>query len=74
MARPGLHPNPERIFTETRSYNTLMQLTQETATAHFGTFTAKNMSYAYSSTQNNGRITSSTDGITGETITYTYDG
>jgi len=61
------------IFTETRSYNTLMQLTQETATAYFGTFTAKNMSYAYSSTQNNGRITSSTDGITGETITYTYD-
>jgi len=61
------------IFTETRSYNTLMQLTQETATAYFGTFTAKNMSYAYSSTQNNGRIISSTDGVTCETISYAYD-
>jgi RHS repeat-associated protein len=32
-----------------------------------------NMTYNYSATQNNGRITSSLDGITGENTAYTYD-
>jgi RHS repeat-associated protein len=32
-----------------------------------------NMTYNYSATQNNGRITSSVDGVTGENTTYTYD-
>ncbi len=35
--------------------------------------TTVNMSYAYSSTQNNGKITSQTDNISGETVVYTYD-
>jgi YD repeat-containing protein len=34
---------------------------------------ALNMTYNYSSTQNNGRITHSVDGVTGENTTYTYD-
>jgi YD repeat-containing protein len=32
-----------------------------------------NTTYNYPATQNNGRITSSVDGITGENTTYTYD-
>jgi YD repeat-containing protein len=31
------------------------------------------MTYNYSATQNNGRIASSADGITGENTSYTYD-
>ena len=31
------------------------------------------MTYNYSPTQNNGQITSSVDGVTGETVTYQYD-
>ncbi len=31
------------------------------------------MTYNYSATQNNGQITSSVDGVTGETVTYQYD-
>ena len=41
-------------FTETRTYNSLLQLTQETATANFGAF--KNMQYVYSGTQTTGSI------------------
>ena len=32
-----------------------------------------NMTYNFSATQNNGRITSSVDPVTGETVTYQYD-
>ena len=32
-----------------------------------------NMTYTYSATQNNGRIVSSADGVTGENVSYTYD-
>ena len=32
-----------------------------------------NITYNYSSTQNNGKITSQTDNISGETVVYTYD-
>jgi RHS repeat-associated protein len=32
-----------------------------------------NMTYAYSATQNSGRIVSSADGVTGENVSYTYD-
>ena len=46
------------MFTETCTYNTLLQLTQETL---------------YSATQNNGKILQSTDSVTGETVNYTYD-
>ena len=32
-----------------------------------------NISYGYSATQNNGRITGSTDNVSGETVQYGYD-
>ena len=32
-----------------------------------------NVQYAYSATQNNGKITSETDVVSGEQVTYTYD-
>ena len=32
-----------------------------------------NLTYAYSSTQNNGKITGVTDNISGEQVVYTYD-
>ena len=31
------------------------------------------MTYNFSATQNNGRIVSSVDGVTGESVSYTYD-
>jgi YD repeat-containing protein len=31
------------------------------------------MTYNFSATQNNGRIVSSVDGVTGENVSYTYD-
>ncbi|MBV9266851.1 MAG: glucosaminidase domain-containing protein [Acidobacteriaceae bacterium] len=54
-------------FTETRSYNANLQMTElvSGANVHF--------KYNYSATQNNGRILSQTDVISGETITYSYD-
>jgi len=56
--------------TETRTYNSLLQLTQMTAT---NGSTLMNMQYNYSSTQNNGRIASSNDYVTGENVSYSYD-
>ena len=67
------------MFSETRTYNTLLQLTQETASGawyfnnQYVNLTAKNMSYVYSVAQNNGKILQSTDNVTGETVNYTYD-
>jgi RHS repeat-associated protein len=55
------------LFNETRSYNTMFQLTQITVPG------VLNVQYGYSSTQNNGKITSQTDVISGETVVYTYD-
>ena len=59
--------------TETRQYNNLLQLTQITANNN-GT-NALNMAYAYSGTQNNGKITSQTDSSVqpAETVNYAYD-
>jgi RHS repeat-associated protein len=55
-------------MTETRTYNSLMQLISQSVPGYL------NMTYSYSTTgQNNGRITGSVDGITGESTTYTYD-
>ena len=45
-----------------RAYNNLLQLTQ-----------AGQITYSYSSTNNNGQITSSHDVATGETVSYQYD-
>lgn len=54
-------------FSETRSYNVNLQLTEliSGATVH--------VKYNYSPTQNNGRMLSQTDVLSGETITYQYD-
>jgi RHS repeat-associated protein len=52
--------------TATRTYNNLLQMTSITGSG-------MTMTYNYSSTQNNGQITSSVDAVTGETITYQYD-
>jgi RHS repeat-associated protein len=54
-------------FTETRTYNANLQLTElvSGANVHF--------KYNYSATQNNGRINSMQDMVSGETVTYAYD-
>ena len=46
-------------ITESRTYNALLQMTSQTVPGYMS------MTYNYSSTQNNGRITSSADGVTG---------
>ncbi len=55
--------------SESRSYNTMGQLTGINA----GGASPVNMIYAYSSNQNNGKITSQTDNLTGENVIYAYD-
>ena len=55
------------LLTETRTYNSLMQLITQSVPG------AMSMTYNYSAAANNGRITSSVDGVTGENTTYTYD-
>ena len=55
------------LLNESRSYNSMLQLTGLTSGS------TVSMSYSYSSTQNNGKITSQTDAISGETVVYTYD-
>src|SRR5271169_3960635 len=59
------------LVTETRTYNSMLQLQSLVASASAGP--SVNLSYAYSSTQNNGKITSQTDNISGEQVVYTYD-
>jgi YD repeat-containing protein len=54
-------------YTETRTYNSLMQLITQSVPG------VLSMTYNYSATQNNGRITGSVDGVTGENTTYSYD-
>jgi len=53
-------------YHESRSYNRLGQLTGLSNTS-------VNLTYAYSATQNNGKITGQTDNISGEQVVYTYD-
>jgi YD repeat-containing protein len=53
-------------FYESRTYNNLMQLTQLTNVG-------VSMQYAYTAGQNNGRVSSTTDYVLGETVNYTYD-
>ena len=52
--------------SETRTYNSIGQMTQLTSGS-------LNVQYNYSATQNNGKITSETDVVSGEQIAYTYD-
>ena len=67
---PGpLYPFP---FDETRTYNSLSQLTGINDSV-YGNGSSVNMQYVYSATQNNGRIAQSNDGVTGQQVTYQYD-
>jgi len=52
---------------ESRSYNSLMQLIGITAGSSI------NVSYNYTAGSNNGKIASTSDAISGETVTYQYD-
>ena len=54
-------------YSETRTYNSLFQLTRMTVGG------VMDMQYVYPAGQNNGRITQAVDGISGETVVYTYD-
>jgi RHS repeat-associated protein len=54
------------VYNETRSYNVMGQLTALSNNS-------VNIAYSYSATQNNGKITSQTDYISGEQVVYAYD-
>jgi len=56
--------------TETRQYNTLMQLTDLNIA---GTVNGLHYNYRFPSGTNNGKISSQYDYVSGETITYAYD-
>jgi hypothetical protein len=65
-------------YTETRTYNAMLQMTRQTATggpySPFGNGTvAMDQQYVYMGGANNGRIAQSIDGVAGETVNYTYD-
>jgi YD repeat-containing protein len=53
-------------ITETRQYNNMFQLTQLTAGS-------VNMQYNYTAGSNNGKISSQSDLVSGEGVTYAYD-
>ncbi len=59
---------------EARAYNSLKQLTCLSYTTTCPSISPPpNFTYTYPSTNNNGKLTSQTDGTTGETVTYAYD-
>ncbi len=58
-------------LNESRVYNGMGQLTHLTSAAFGGS--SLNITYNYSSTQNNGKIASQTDNLSGEQVVYTYD-
>ncbi len=63
-------------ISETRTYNSLGQLTQLSScvpSSDYYCTSGPSTRYNYSATQNNGKITSQQDLISGEQITYTYD-
>jgi len=55
-------------YSETRTYNSLLQLTRIAAGG------AMDMQYIYTAGQNNGRIAAVADWMLGETANYTHDG
>ena len=61
------------IFAESRSYNSLMQLTGLTTNYAGNGVTVLNMQYVYPAGHNNGRVSQTVDAILGETVNYTYD-
>jgi RHS repeat-associated protein len=56
--------------TETRTYNSMLQLTNITFAS---ILLNQNITYTFPSGTNNGKISSQTDSISGETVTYQYD-
>ena len=62
-------------INETRTYNSIGQLTQiRSCVNSYGNCPANlNVQYSYSTTQNNGKIASQQDLLSGEQVTYTYD-
>jgi RHS repeat-associated protein len=56
--------------TETRTYNTMLQLTNLTFAS---TSLNQNITYTFPSGTNNGKISAQTDSLSGETVTYQYD-
>jgi RHS repeat-associated protein len=61
------------VLSETREYNTMGQLRNITSTAYGYPGGNVNITYNYSATQNNGKITSQTDNISAEQVVYAYD-
>ncbi len=59
--------------TETRAYNSLMQLTNITTNDTYLPSSKINITYNYTAGSNNGKIGSATDAISGETVSYQYD-
>ena len=59
--------------TETRAYNSLMQLTNITTNDVYLPSSKINITYNYTAGSNNGKIASATDSLSGETVTYQYD-
>jgi RHS repeat-associated protein len=59
------------LYTETRSYNNLAQLTNITAAGPG--LTGMNLTYTYNTGHNNGQVAIANDVLSGEQITYTYD-
>jgi len=60
--------------TESRTYNSIGQLTNLTSCpSWYGCAQTLNVQYNYPATQNNGKITSQYDALSGETVTYAYD-
>jgi YD repeat-containing protein len=55
---------------EARSYNSMGQLTNVTNCCYINLL---NITYTYSPNQNNGKIVSQTDNLTGEQVSYAYD-
>jgi RHS repeat-associated protein len=58
-------------ISETRGYNVLNQLT--TLSAQENLTTIENLTYTYPTGTNNGKISSMSNALSGETISYTYD-
>ena len=60
-------------LTETRQYNERLQMNLQTVAPSGGGAALMDLRYNYHATQNNGRITSMQDLVSGETVTYQYD-
>ena len=57
--------------TETRTYNSLNQLTNIVASLYGST--TENLTYNYATGNNNGKLSSMYNAVSGETVTYAYD-